>query len=104
MLKRNYPRNVKIIGEIIVSDKDKGGHVMEVVIETEDFERFVVINNKIGKSLYHHLNKKIKAKGIVIGENTFEDQMLKISSYEIINNQRKTFDTNHENKRKLVWI
>ena len=86
MIKKNYPRNVKIIGEITISDKDKSGNVMEVAIITEDFEKFVVTNDKIGKSLFYHVDKKIRVKGSVIGENIIEDQIIKISGYEFINN------------------
>ena len=84
MIDQKYPRFVKIIGEITVFDKDKSGHIIEVAIESEDFEKYIVVCDVKCKPLLELVQKKIKAKGILTGENIFGNQLFEISEYEIL--------------------
>lgn len=84
MFNRKYPGVIKIKGVITVSNKDKSDHVIEVAIESDDFEKYIVANNKISKSLFDLIEKKVKVRGQVTGENMFGDQIIKINDYEVI--------------------
>lgn len=84
-MKEPEDRNqVKITGYVTSTDWDKRGNVVQVTIETEDFERYVVAENKIGRELIDFINVKVKVNGFIAGQYLDGSDVIFIKNYEII--------------------
>lgn len=76
--------SIKIIGKVKVNDYDKGGNVVQVSLETEDFEKYIIGDNNKGKELLKLIDKKVKVNGYIRGEYYDGSEILFVESYEII--------------------
>jgi len=76
---------VKVIGYITSSDWDKHGNTVEVTIETEDFDKFVIADNEKGTELLDYIDESVKVYGEITGEDIYGNKILTVSRYEILN-------------------
>ena len=74
----------KIIGIVKPSERDKSGNVVQVTIETDQFDRFTVADTNNGKELCDHINAKVSVNGYIAGEYFDGSEILFVEGYEII--------------------
>ena len=85
MKKPENKNRVHITGYVTSTDRDKQGNVIQVSIETEDFEKYVVAENKAERKLLDFINKKVKVNGFIAGQYLDGREVIVIKKYEIIN-------------------
>ena len=85
MKKNSNNHHVKVVGYITSSDWDKRGNVVEVTLETEDFEKYVIADSEKGVELINFIDENIKAYGQITGEDIYGNKILVVSKYEILN-------------------
>lgn len=78
------PEQFTVEGTVLVSDKDKSGHIIRVLIETDLFERYIVNNDDQGVKLMEQLNKHVKATGVIENKQLNGDKVFTISGFEVI--------------------
>ncbi len=84
-MKKPEKRNqIKITGYVTSTDRDKRGNVVQVSIETEDFVRYVIAENQVGRKLFDFINKKVKVNGFIGGQNLDGREIIFINNYEVI--------------------
>lgn len=74
---------VTITGFILATDFSRHGKVMEIVLETEDFQQYIVTATQKGKELFDLLYSKVTAHGFITGKDAYGNQIIKIEDYEI---------------------
>lgn len=76
--------STKIIGKINANDYDKGGNVVQVSIETENFEKYIIGDKNKGKELLKLIDKIVKVNGYIGGEYYDGSEILYVKNYKII--------------------
>ncbi len=79
----------EISGFLLVSDYDRRGNIIELMIETEHFDRYIIAPDKTGRKLWAFLNQKIKLTGRVTGENLKGAKVFQVESYEMLSTQNQ---------------
>jgi len=65
-------------------DRDKGGNILQLGIETDDFVKYVIIDKKVEKRLAPYIGQKIKVTGNISDEYLDERQVLIVNDFRII--------------------
>ena len=81
----NNAQSIQVTGYVICTERDKRGQIVEIAISTETFERFTVVPNKVAEGLYQYLDKGVKVKGFISGEDIMGNKLLTISNFVILN-------------------
>lgn len=76
---------VYIKGFIIPTEINRHGRPVEIGIETEAFDRFIVGNGKLGRELFAYLFSEVEASGTLTGESSEGDPILNILEFQIKN-------------------
>lgn len=76
--------HIKITGYVTSVDHDKGNNVLQVAIETENFEHYIVADNRIGKELLNCVDQKVKVSGLIIGEYFDGSEIIHVNTYRIL--------------------
>ena len=85
-MKFNHLKNEKnYTGYIMSAEKDKRGNTIQVALETDNFDRFIIAENKVSRELNDFLFKKVKVKGYISGEQLNGNEIFFITHYKIIN-------------------
>jgi len=87
MPKRMKSPQVKINGFIASKDRDQRGNLVQVSIETDKFERYIVNDDDRGRELFDFINQDIEVRGRVIGEDIDGNKIISISKYKMIPKQ-----------------
>ena len=74
---------VKITGFVIATEFSRNGKVMEIAVETEGFQEYIVTPNQRGKELFDYIYCNVTAYGVITGKNAQNNQIIKIDSYKI---------------------
>ena len=75
---------VEITGSILATDVDRRGKVLEVVLETDDFQQYIIERDFRGRELYNLLYSNVVVHGSLIGEDEHGKQIIKVGSYDVI--------------------
>ncbi len=59
---------IKINGTILVTDRDRAGDIIQIAIEDDNLQRYLILNSKLSKKLYQLVNKRITAYAEVVDE------------------------------------
>lgn len=73
-----------IIGYVTSTSWDKRGNILEICIETEDFQKYPVIPEGKGRELFDFIDVKIQIWGDVKGEDIHGNKVIAITGYEVI--------------------
>ena len=57
-------KSVSITGWIIGVDFSRDGRVIDIAIETEDFDQYGVVKDKKSEKLFNHLLANVTVKGV----------------------------------------
>jgi hypothetical protein len=76
--------HLKIKGVIAPKDRDKGGNVVQVLLETKNFERYTIADNKIGRELIDLLGKEVLIQGLLSGEDIDGSDILFVQRYDVL--------------------
>jgi hypothetical protein len=82
--KNSQKYKVVLTGFILATDFNRRGKVLEVALETEDFQKYIITPNHKGKELFDLLYSKITVYGFITGEDINGDSIIKIDDYEIV--------------------
>ena len=74
---------VRIKGFIIPTELNRHGRPVEIGIETETFERYIIGPGKQGKELFAHVFSEVEASGTLIGDSSEGNPIFKINAYSI---------------------
>ena len=83
MRQKIIPEEIKITGYIRELEKDKGGRVFAVFIETDNFQRYIV-HSTITKELIHLINKKVIAHCEVVNTDVHYNDVIRIVDYKVV--------------------
>ena len=74
---------VQIQGYVLSTDFDRHGKILDITLETEDFQQYGIVHNTKGKELFNYILKQVIVKGIL---ETKEDAhpIISIQEYEIV--------------------
>lgn len=85
-MRLNNHKNVKsYTGYIMAVEKDKRGNTLQVALETDNFDRFIIGGNKMGRELINYIFKKVKVKGHIAGEQFNGNEIFFVTHYKIMN-------------------
>lgn len=74
----------EIMGNIRPNQRDKSGNVVQLFLETEDFERYIIDDSQIGDSIFEHINSRVILKGYVAGEFFDGREIICATGYRIV--------------------
>lgn len=61
------------LGYVIINEKDRRGNIVQIALETEDFQKFIVGDNIAARKLLNLINSKICVEGY-IAEKSYDGQ------------------------------
>ena len=82
MKKRKKTYNASIAGYIIASDWDENDNIVEISLQAE-IDDYFIVQNRFGKELIEQVDKKVEIRGVVT-EDRDGTKWLKVSKYEIL--------------------
>jgi hypothetical protein len=88
MLDIKNARPLAICGTVLPNERDKSGNIVQVCIETENFKRYIVADDSIGRELLNCLNSKVKVIGLIAGEYFDSSEIVFVTKYQVINRDR----------------
>ncbi|MFH1942197.1 MAG: hypothetical protein ABIL68_08825 [bacterium] len=74
---------VKITGRILPTDVNRHGRPIEICIETETFDRYIVSSGQKGKELFNFVFSDVMVEGTIVSENVLGDPVIKIDQYRL---------------------
>ena len=78
---------VTITGFILATDFNRHGKVVEVAVETDDFNQYIVTTDRKGKELFGLLYSRVTIHGIVSSEDAHGNAIVTIEDYEVNDNR-----------------
>lgn len=79
-------KEVTITGVPLVTDYNRHGKILEIVIETEDFQQYIIYRNAVCDKLYNHISKVVTANGVIIGKNSSGNPILELTKFTLSDN------------------
>ena len=80
---------ISLNGIITVTENDRRNQPLEIAIETDDFQTYVITGKQLGKELFNHISEKITLSCQVEGKNYYGLPMITILEYAIHQNGSK---------------
>ena len=74
-------RTIELDGVVIPTQWDRRGNVIQVAIQTESFEKYLIDDEK-KENLLDMIDQNIHIKGAVVGEDAKGLQIIEINSVE----------------------
>ena len=84
---------------LLGTDFGRNGKVLELAIETEEFEQYIISLNKKGKELLDLLYANVTVQGIVLGIDSEGNEIIQVNEYSI--NDRLDTDSDHEFRDRI---
>lgn len=75
---------MKIAGVIAARERDKRGNLIQVSIDTDRFERYIIADDAKGRELLNYLNNDVEIEGKVIGEDIDGYKLISVVHYKLI--------------------
>lgn len=75
---------IKIAGVIAPRERDKRGNPIQVSIDTDRFERYIIADDAKGQELLNYLNADVEIEGRVIGEDIDGYKLVSVMRYQLI--------------------
>jgi hypothetical protein len=75
---------VVVTGIVIPSERDSHGNVVEVAVETEDFETYVIAPADSNEGLFELVDEKVRVSGKVSGKDINDNPILAVDAFEMI--------------------
>lgn len=72
---------VQVSGSIIGSDFNRHGKVIEIMIETVDYEQYIILNDERSRALFDCLFEFVTIDGKLIGENESGLRIIKVKHF-----------------------
>jgi hypothetical protein len=72
-----------VTGIVMPAERDTHGNVVGLVIETEEFETFVIESTKSNEGLFELMNEKVRVKGKIRGKDNHGNPVLKVEIFEL---------------------
>lgn len=85
---QNSEESMEINGFVLVSDYDRRGNIVELMIETDYFDKYIIAPDDMGRQLWTSLNRKMRLNGVVTGENLRGRKVFRVESYELLDAER----------------
>ena len=82
----NTKNNSQIIiqGYILATDYNRHGKALEIVIETKDFQQYIIAQNQKGKELFDCIYEKVNISGTLSQVQPGGNAILNVKQYEIL--------------------
>jgi hypothetical protein len=75
---------VQIKGYILSTDFNRHGKVLDITLETDDFQQYAIAHNRKGKELFDCVLKEVIVTGELETKETVTYPMIAVQKYEII--------------------
>ena len=69
---------MRVSGFVTPLEKDKSGNVLQVALEDDDFNKYVIIIDKKNNELLKHINKKVIVSGDIMDYDFNERPVLDV--------------------------
>ena len=88
------PNNmVDLNGVIIVTESDRWGKPLEIAVETDDFQTYIITGKQKGKELFKHISKRLSLSCQLEGKNYYGHSIVSVFNYNLTNNQTGKIQT-----------
>lgn len=77
-------QKINLVGYVISTDWDTEGDITQIAIETDEFETYLIEKDDVGLKMFEFVNKEIGLEGVVTGEDPNGYQIIKVSSYKLV--------------------
>ncbi len=84
MPKAKIGSRIKIAGVIAPRERDTRGNLIQVSIDTDRFERYIIADDAKGRELLNYLNADVEIEGSVIGEDIDGYKLVSVMRYQLI--------------------
>ena len=74
----------EITGVILATDFDRHGQILEIALETDDFQKYIIHPDIKGKSLIENILNRVFIQGVILGRNEEGNSILQVRNYEIL--------------------
>lgn len=75
---------IEITGVILATDFDRHGQILEIALETDDFQKYIIHPDIKGKSLIENILNRVIIQGVISGRNEEGNYILQVRNYEIL--------------------
>ncbi|MDZ7263613.1 MAG: hypothetical protein ONB16_03450 [candidate division KSB1 bacterium] len=84
MPKMKIGSHIKIAGVVAPKERDKRGNLIQVSIDTDRFERYIIADDAMGQELFDYLNADVEIEGRVVGEDIDGYKVISVMRYKLI--------------------
>jgi len=77
-------KGVVIRGFLVATERDRRGRPLEIAVETDDFQQYIVDHAGRGNELIKHLSEEVHVQGRITGTDYRGIQIIEIADYTII--------------------
>ncbi|MFC1568785.1 hypothetical protein ACFL4L_00995 [bacterium] len=74
---------ITLKGMIIITESDRKGYPLEIGVETDDFQTYIITCKKRGKELFSHIANKATLHCQLEGKSYFGNPLISILDYFI---------------------
>ena len=77
-------KGIEITGVILATDFDRHGQILEIALETDDFQKYIIHPDVKGKSLIENVLNRVVIRGVISGRNEEGNSILQVRNFEIL--------------------
>ena len=82
----NSNKFVAISGYVRINDTDKGGHVIQTVLETDGMEKYVIDNSQAGIELVNYIGKRVVVIGTILHQDYMDYELIIVNKFNVTEN------------------
>lgn len=76
--------DVVIRGFLVATERDRRGRPIEIAVETDDFQQYIIDHAGKGHELIQYLSEEVHIQGKIMGADYRGNQIIEITDYTII--------------------
>lgn len=77
-------RSITVTGVVTPSDWDKHNNVVQVAIETDYFQKYIVAEEMVGKELMQLIDASVSVQGVIDGEDFYGNPIIILKKYKVM--------------------
>jgi hypothetical protein len=72
---------INVSGYIRVEDRDKSGNIIQVALETDEMEKFIIYSNDESNELINFVDKRVLVTGSILNQDYLDYKLITINKF-----------------------
>ena len=71
----------EIYGTVLANERDRSGDIIQIAVEDDNFQKYLVLNSKLARQLFDFVNERLFVYGQIVDEDVNGHPILSLSGF-----------------------